>query len=571
VDLAVEILKQKFGFAEFRTAQRQIVDLVMAGRNVVGVMPTGSGKSLCFQLPALALPGLTLVVSPLIALMKDQVDHLHELGMPAALINSTVPRDIQRDRIEDAIEGKIKILYVAPERFQNDDFRAALKRFRVSLFAVDEAHCVSMWGHDFRPDYLRLRKIIAELGKPPVIALTATATPAVREDIVKQLAIEGAIEIISGFDRSNLYLGVQETSTVAEKVREISSLCRSAKTGIVYAGTRRNVEQIHRSLKRNGIDAVAYHAGLSMAERKAIQDRFMSRAAEVIVATNAFGMGIDRPDLRFVVHADIPDSVEAYYQEIGRAGRDGQPAECLLLFNYADKWIPELFIDASHPPAEFLVQTFGKLLSAGVPLVVGDSWKKVTAHMDQRFHAAVSLLQKAGYVERVHSSNGSGVRILRPKDKQLSEFNFEELDRRRDFEYRKLAVMLQYASRFKKHCYRSFILRYFGEWSKVKDCGNCSRCAPKKRVESKPQSQPAIESVIPIAPTAVKAVSSEDQTVITLKGAFLHPSRERRTRPRQDCEDSRRFRGYVRRGFSFVDDLWNSFHLFDSGHHRDHR
>src|SRR5215831_15846880 len=267
------LLNERLGFSDFRPAQRQVIDRVMACESVLAVMPTGSGKSLCFQLPGLVLPGLTLVVSPLIALMKDQVDHLEELGIPASVINSTVPRHIQHARLDDAMSGKIKILYVAPERFQNDDFRRALKRLRVSLFAVDEAHCVSMWGHDFRPDYLRLRRIIAELGKPPVIALTATATPAVRQDIVKQLSIEGAVEIISGFDRSNLYLEVRETSTVAEKVRAIASLCRDAKTGIVYAGTRRNVEDIHRSLRRNGIDAVAYHAGLSAVERKAVQDR----------------------------------------------------------------------------------------------------------------------------------------------------------------------------------------------------------------------------------------------------------------------------------------------------------
>ncbi|HLQ75730.1 MAG TPA: ATP-dependent DNA helicase RecQ, partial [Terriglobia bacterium] len=520
MDTPVALLREKFGFADFRPAQRQVVELVMAGRNVLGVMPTGSGKSLCFQLPALALPGLTLVVSPLIALMKDQVDHLEELGIPASVVNSTVPRHIQHDRIEDAISGKLKILYVAPERFQNDEFRAALKRLRVSLFAVDEAHCVSTWGHDFRPDYLRLRKVIAELGHPPVIALTATATPAVREDIVKQLAIEGAVEIISGFDRSNLYLEVRETSTVAEKVRAIISLCAGAKTGIIYAGTRRNVEDIHRSLRRNGIDAVAYHAGLSTIERKAVQERFMSREAGIIVATNAFGMGIDRSDVRFVVHADIPDSVEAYYQEIGRAGRDGEPAQCLLLFSYADKWIPELFIDASHPPADYLKQTFAKLLSTGEPVVVGEPWKKVTARMDQRFHAAVSLLQRAGYVERVHSANGSGVRILKFKDRELAGFNFEELERRREFEYRKLGVMLQYASRFKKHCYRSFILRYFGEWSRVRECGNCSRCAPDKRVELAPQHEPLKEAtVMPAAPKAkaAAAIASEDSTVVALK------------------------------------------------------
>ena len=528
MDTPGALLKEKFGFADFRPAQRQIVDLVMSGRNVVGVMPTGSGKSLCFQLPGLALPGLTLVISPLIALMKDQVDHLEGLGIPASVINSTVPRHIQNDRIADAISGKLKILYVAPERFQNDEFRAALKRIRVSLFAVDEAHCVSMWGHDFRPDYLRLKRIIADLGKPPVIALTATATPAVREDIVKQLGIEGAVEIVSGFDRSNLYLEVRETSTVAEKVRAIASLCIDARTGIVYAGTRRNVEDIHKSLRRNGIDAVAYHAGLSTVERKTVQDRFMSREAGIIVATNAFGMGIDRSDVRFVVHADIPDSVEAYYQEIGRAGRDGGPAQCLLLFNYADKWIPELFIDASHPPADFLKQTFGRLLSAGEPVVIGEPWKKVTARMDQRFHAAVSLLQRAGYVERVHSPNGSGVRILRPRDRELADFNFEELERRREFEYRKLGVMLQYASRFKKHCYRSFILRYFGEWSKVRDCGNCSRCAPDRRIELSPETAQdplsrvarvaAVAASTAVAPAAAKpAAATEDSIVVALK------------------------------------------------------
>src|SRR6185436_3920543 len=222
----------------------------MAGRHVVGVMPTGSGKSLCFQLPALALPGLTLVVSPLIALMKDQVDRLHESGIPADVINSTVPRDVQRERLDQAAHGDIKLLYVAPERFQNEEFRAAMKRLHVSLFAVDEAHCVSMWGHDFRPDYLRLRRVIEELGRPPVAAFTATATPAVRADILKELDIPNAEQIISGFDRPNLYLEVREVSTVSEKVRAIVDLCAWGQTGIVYAGTRKNVEDIHRSLKR---------------------------------------------------------------------------------------------------------------------------------------------------------------------------------------------------------------------------------------------------------------------------------------------------------------------------------
>jgi ATP-dependent DNA helicase RecQ len=516
-----EVLRTRFGFDDFRQAQRQVLDLVLAGQSVVGVMPTGSGKSLCYQLPALMLPGVTLVVSPLIALMKDQVDHLEKIGVPAAVINSTVSRDVRRARVEAAAAGRIKLLYVAPERFQDGEFRSAVRRLQVSLFAVDEAHCVSLWGHDFRPDYLRLRRVIEELGNPPVIALTATATPAVRADIVAQLNLEGARQIVSGFDRPNLYLEVHEVATVAEKVRAIAALCAWGNTGIIYAGTRRNVEDIHRSLRRNGVAAVAYHAGLSISERKAVQERFMSGEAGIIVATNAFGMGIDRADVRFVVHADIPDSVEAYYQEIGRAGRDGKPARALLLFSYADKWIPELFIDMSHPPPEFLKQVYATILAAKQPVVAGEAWKRATARMDQRFHSAVTILQRAGYVDRVHSAEGSGVRILRPQDRDLAGFDFSELERRRQFEYRKLAVMLQYASRFKKHCYRSFVLRYFGEWTSVRDCGNCSRCAPERRAAAVAGAAATVverAAARPAPPPAVPAgAPSADSTVIALK------------------------------------------------------
>ena len=479
MDLSL-LLHQRFGFDDFRPAQKQVIDKVMAGKSVLAVMPTGSGKSLCYQLPALALPGLTLVVSPLIALMKDQVDQLASLGLPATVINSTVPRDQQRKRLEQAIAGRIKLLYVAPERFQNDEFRQALSGTTISLFAVDEAHCISLWGHDFRPDYLRLKHVLRDLKSPPVLALTATATPAVRKDILHQLGIEDAPQIVSGFDRPNLYLEVREVSTAAEKIRSIVELSRWARLGIVYAGTRKNVEDIHGSLRRAGVDAVAYHAGLSTGDRKSVQERFMNSSECVIVATNAFGMGIDRSEVRYVIHADIPDSVEAYYQEIGRAGRDGAPARCLLLFSYADKWIPEFFIDSSNPPPEIVRYVFSKVCRAGRTEVVGDAWRKLSNTNDHRFHASVALLQRYGYIEKIQSQEGRGVRILKSDDSALRGVNFEELEAKREFEYKKFGVMLNYASRFRKHCYRSFILSYFGEWNRARNCENCSRCAPGK-------------------------------------------------------------------------------------------
>src|SRR3989442_1392114 len=479
MDLSL-LLRDRFGFQEFRKGQKQVIDKVMAGQSTLAVMPTGSGKSLCYQLPALAFPNLTLVVSPLIALMKDQVDQLDQRGLPATVINSTVSREQQRSRLEQAIAGRIKLLYVAPERFQNDEFRAGLARSRVSLFALDEAHCISLWGHDFRPDYLRLRPVISSLKSPPVLALTATATPAVRRDILTQLGIDNAAQVVSGFDRPNLYLEVREVATNLEKIRAIIELSRWAPVGIVYAGTRKNVEEIHGNLRRAGIEAAAYHAGLALPDRKAVQEKFMKASECVIVATNAFGMGIDRSQVRFVIHADIPDSVEAYYQEVGRAGRDGEPARCLLLFNYADKWIPEFFIDSSHPPAEILKYVFGKLCRSGQPAIVGDAWRKLSGTNDHRFHASIALLQRFGYLEKIQTQAGRGVRILKPNDTMLRGVNFAELETRRQFEYKKFAVMLNYASRFRRHCYRSFILSYFGEWTRNRDCGNCSRCNPHK-------------------------------------------------------------------------------------------
>jgi ATP-dependent DNA helicase RecQ len=343
----------------------------------------------------------------------------------------------------------------------------------------------------------------------------------VRRDVVKQLGIEGASQVVSGFDRPNLYLEVREVSNNAEKIRAIVELARWAPLGIVYAGTRKNVEEIHGSLRRAGIETAAYHAGLPVADRKAVQERFMTASQCVIVATNAFGMGIDRAQVRFVVHADIPNSLEAYYQEIGRAGRDGNAARCLLLFSYADKWIPEFFIDSSHPPADIVKYIFAKLCRSGRSEVVGEAWRRLAATRDHRFHASISLLQRYGYLERVHARDGSGIRILQPNEGSLTNINFEELELRRQFEYKKLTVMLNFASRFRKHCYRSFILSYFGEWTRNRECGNCARCAPRKF-----SCGPAVAQTVAIVPevagkrSAPQGLSGGDagsSTIVALK------------------------------------------------------
>ena len=321
----------------------------MAGRDTVVVMPTGSGKSLCFQLPALMKEGATVVVSPLIALMKDQVEALEARNLAATFINSTLTPNEQRERIRAAGQGAFKLLYVAPERFRNDHFMAMLRGLNIALFAVDEAHCISQWGHDFRPDYLRLKEAVNALGRPPIVALTATATPYVRADIAQQLELVNPSVFVSGFDRPNLFLEVVQVQKERQKIARIKQLARQyeGSSGIVYAATRKTVEQVAAQLQMAGVRAAAYHAGLPDALRQKAQEAFMDGSEQIIVATNAFGMGIDKSGIRFVAHYQMPGSLEAYYQEIGRAGRDGEPAACVMLFNYADKRTHDFFIDNS--------------------------------------------------------------------------------------------------------------------------------------------------------------------------------------------------------------------------------
>ncbi len=344
-------LTQWFGYPDFRPPQVRAVEAVLSGRDALVVLPTGGGKSLCYQVPALMRSGLTVVVSPLISLMKDQVEALERRGIHAAFINSTLSAASVSDRMSRARDGSLRLLYLAPERLEAGRTLQQLADIGVALLAVDEAHCISEWGHDFRPSYRRIGSVRERLGRPQTVALTATATPAVRGDIEHQLALRDAAVVVAGFDRTNLTYHVQATFGQADKDREAIAWLRQA-TGpaIVYASTRKNVERITGALVRGGISAAAYHAGLADSVRQRAQDAFMDERARVIVATSAFGMGIDKPDVRLVVHHAMPGSLEAYYQEAGRAGRDGRHSTVVLLHDPLDRATHEFFIDLANPP-----------------------------------------------------------------------------------------------------------------------------------------------------------------------------------------------------------------------------
>ncbi|MGI8565509.1 MAG: RecQ family ATP-dependent DNA helicase [Pyrinomonadaceae bacterium] len=415
---ALGALQEFFGFEEFRAGQREVITAVLEGHDTVVVMPTGGGKSLCYQLPALMRDGATLVVSPLIALMKDQVDALHARNLPATFINSSIDFEEQKSRIQAIRRGDYKLVYVAPERFRSTHFVEAIREAGISLFAIDEAHCISHWGHDFRPDYLRLKSFIEQVGRPQIVALTATATPHVRADIIEQLSMREPRAFVSGFDRPNLSLAVVHTEKEREKIAHVRATAAKHRSGsgIIYTSTRKSVEQVMSRLREARLSVVAYHAGMEDAERVRAQDEFMSGRTQMIVATNAFGMGIDKPDIRFVVHYQLPGSVEAYYQEIGRAGRDGQPSACVLLFNYADKRTQDYFIEGSYPAPDVIAKVYEALVATRqqrIELSTREIAARAGLRNDMAVQSSLITLEKAGHIERgAAGENRAGVRLL---------------------------------------------------------------------------------------------------------------------------------------------------------------
>ncbi len=477
-----QALRKFFGFDAFRLGQSRVITAILEKRDTLVVMPTSAGKSLCFQLPALLMEGITVVVSPLIALMKDQVDSLREKKIAATFINSSLSMREQSERLGELADGVYKLVYVAPERFRNNRFVETMGKIRIAFMAIDEAHCVSMWGHDFRPDYLRIGEALDRLGNPPVSAFTATATPEVRTDIDQFLRLRQPKRFVAGFERPNLELRVSILNKEKEKLARLSDLLERHKKGIIYCATRKKVDAVAAYLAEWDISHIAYHGGMDDEERVSAQEQFMQSHCDVAVATNAFGMGIDRADIRFVVHFQMPGSVEAYYQEAGRAGRDGFPAICEMFFGYRDREIQEFFIEGSNPGRELQANVYNLLRGrADKDHTVRISLQDLTEELGRRTNgmavsSAISHLNRMRVIERfdIPGARIRGTRILNPKlaahDLPIDD---EALAEKKNRDENKLQALIDYGHA--SGCRQAWILRYFGE-TDVTACRCCDNC-----------------------------------------------------------------------------------------------
>jgi len=480
------VAQELLGYEQLRPGQEEAITAVLHGPDTLAVMPTGSGKSAIYQIAGALIPGATIVVSPLIALQRDQVEAI--AGMDAgraALVNSALPASERTEALDEFAEGAAEFLFLAPEQFANEETFARVQASKPSLFVVDEAHCISEWGHDFRPEYLRLGAVIEALGRPRVLALTATASPPVRQEIVKRLGMREPRIVVRGFDRPNIRLAVEGFSDEEDK-REalIAHVIDAPKPGIVYAATRKHAEELAAALVEHGVDAVAYHAGMAAGERTCVQEAFMSDAAEVIVATTAFGMGVDKLNVRFVYHLDVSESVDAYYQEIGRAGRDGEPAEAILFYRPEDLNLRRFLAASGRVDADQMARVAEAVQDAAGPLRVDEIGDE--ADLSQtKVAIALNRLEDVGAVDVLPS--GEVVTNANGAMAETVEEAAEAQENLRAFARSRIEMMRGYADM--TDCRREYILNYFGEVY-APPCDNCDNCLAGRSVTKSLSAQP---------------------------------------------------------------------------------
>ena len=470
-DTADRVARRELGLKRLHPHQREAVDAVTAGRDTLAVLPTGSGKSAIYQVAGFLIPGPTVVVSPLLALQRDQVDDLAERGATAAALNSRIGARRRREILDAFADDELEFLLLAPEQLDNPEVAAGLRRARPSLFVVDEAHCVTEWGHDFRPAYLGLGRMREELGRPRLLALTATASPPVRDEILERLAMRDAAVVSRGFDRPNLELRVESAGEARAKLDRLVELVRELPDpGIVYAATRRRAEDVADALVSAGVKAEAYHGGMPAARRTGIEERFLDGIDGVMVATTAFGMGVDKPDVRFVIHDAPSQSVDAYYQEIGRAGRDDAPATIILLYRPEDLSLRSFFASQRGVGRAALLAVGEALSAAGEGLTVRSLVER-TGLRQRQVSGALGELEGAGVAvhrrRRWHDNDGAGDAAA------LLESLERRRERRTEVERRRVEMMRGYAET--PRCRRQYLLNYFGEPFEP-PCGACDNC-----------------------------------------------------------------------------------------------